>query len=204
VTFDEYDLFLKSVERDGGCEGGRQPERPGDEGWDRGRRPAINVSWRDAACYAAWLTKKRGFNDEHRYRLPTEAEWEYAARAGTTTRYWWGDKVGKNNANCAGCGSQWDDKQTAPVGSFQPNGFGLHDMLRNVWEWVEDCWHESYEGAPANGSAWGEQQGGDCTRRVIRGGSWYAVPGVVRSAYRLGGTPGYRGGIVGFRLAQDI
>ena len=202
VTFDEYDLFLKSVERDGGCEGGRQPERPGDEGWDRGRRPAINVSWRDATCYAEWLTKKRGLDDKHRYRLPTEAEWEYAARAGTTARYWWGDELGKNNANCYGCRSQWDDKQTAPVGSFQPNAFGVHDMLGNTWEWVEDCWHEDYDGAPKDGSAW-EQQGGDCDRRVIRGGSWDNGPRSVRSADRNRDAPGNRSDDIGFRLAQD-
>jgi formylglycine-generating enzyme required for sulfatase activity len=148
--------------------------------------------------------QEKGADHKHRYRLPTEAEWEYAARAGTTTRYWWGDELGKNNANCYGCGSQWDGKQTAPVGSFQPNAFGVHDMLGNTWEWVEDCWHENYDDAPKDGSAWGEQQGGDCARRVSRGGAWGLEPRNVRSATRNRDAPDLRDGTVGFRLAQDI
>ena len=187
VTNEEYGRFLKAnpeVE---------EPSFWGERQLNQARQPVVGVSWEDAQRFAEWAGG----------RLPSEAEWEYAARAGTTTRYWWGDEVGKDNANCAGCGSQWDGKQTAPVGSFQPNGFGLHDMLGNVWEWVEDCWHESYKGAPANGSAWGKQQGGDCARRVIRGGSRNSEPGDVRSAYRLRTTPGNRSNLVGFRLAQD-
>ena len=157
LTFDEWDACVA----DGGCNG----YKPNDEGWGRGRRPVINVSWDDATAYVAWLAKKTG----KPYRLLTEAEYEYATRAGTTTAYPWGDDIGKNNANCNGCGSQWDGKQTAPVGSFAPNQFGLYDMVGNVWEWTEDCYHDSYNGAPADGSAW---TGGDCSRRVVRGGSW--------------------------------
>jgi len=155
VTNEEYGRFLKAnpdVE---------DPRYWGDRQFNQARQPVVSVSWQDAQRFAQWAGG----------RLPTEAEWEYATRAGTATRYWWGDELGKNNANCAGCGSPWDGKQTAPVGSFQPNVFGLHDMLGNVWEWVQDCWHESYKGAPTDGSAWGKQQGGDCARRVIRGGS---------------------------------
>ena len=112
----------------------------------------------------------------------SESEWEYVARGGTQTKYWWGDEIGRGRANCDGCGSRWDDEKTAPVGSFRANGFGLHDVHGNVWEWVEDCWHGDYEGAPTDGSAW--TSGGDCGSRVLRGGSWYFVPGFLRSANR--------------------
>lgn len=132
-----------------------------DRKFNQARQPVVGVSWHDAQRFTEWVGG----------RLPTEAEWEYAARAGTITRYWWGDEVGKNNANCGSCGSQWDNKQTSPVGSFQPNLFGLHDVLGNVWEWVQDCWHDNYRDAPTDGSAWGEQQSGDSALRVFRGGS---------------------------------
>ena len=155
VTFEEYDRFTSAAGR----------ARASDEGWGRGRRPVINVSWEDAVAYTRWLSEQTG----ERYRLPTEAEWEYAARAGTATAYSWGNGIGRNRANCDGCGSQWDNRQTAPVGSFGPNGWGLHDLHGNVWEWVQDCWNESYRGAPADGSAW---ESGDCSLRVLRGGSW--------------------------------
>jgi formylglycine-generating enzyme required for sulfatase activity len=188
VTFDEYNVFARATGR----------KQPADEGWGRRRRPVINVSWEDARAYAQWLSEQTG----KRYRLPTEAEWEYAARAGKETTYWWGNEVGKNRTNCAGCGSQWDNKQTAPVGSFAPNPWGLHDTVGNVYEWVQDCWHENYAGAPEDASkAW--EEGGNCNLRVIRGGSWYDRPRYVRSAYRGGNGPDYRGSGLGFRLAQD-
>src|SRR5205823_12154354 len=139
----------------GGCDG----YKPSDYGWGRGRRPVINVSWDDAKAYAAWLANRTG----KAYRLLSEAEWEYAARAGTTTVYFWGDAIGNNNANCDGCGSQWDKRQTAPVGSFKSNAFGLYDMAGNVWQWVQDCYHADYQGAPTAGSEW---TSGDCSRRV--------------------------------------
>ena len=157
VTFEEYDQFAKAANR----------QLPNDHGWGREHRPVINVSWQDAAEYAKWLSEQTG----KRYRLPTEAEWEYAARGGNETAYWWGNDFVKGMANCRGCGSQWD-KQTAPVGSFKPNAFGFYDTAGNVWEWVEDCWHDNYNGAPTDGSAWNETGGGNCNQRLMRGGSW--------------------------------
>jgi formylglycine-generating enzyme required for sulfatase activity len=190
VTSDEYDQFAKATNR----------ELPNVGDWGRGRRPVINITWEDANAYAMWLSAQTG----KRYRLPTEAEWEYAARAGTKTEYWWGDKLAKGNAKCDGCGSQWDDKQTAPVGSFKPNSFGLHDTAGNVWEWVEDCWHENYNGAPTDGRAWREENGGMCNLRVIRGGSWDLNPVNLRSSNRGWNTADIRYDLIGFRLAQDL
>ena len=161
-----------------------------------GRRPVIFVNWDDARSYVAWLSKITG----KPYRLLSEAEYEYATRAGTTTAYPWGGEIGKNSANCDGCGSQWD-QQTAPVGSFAANGFGLYDMLGNVWEWTKDCYHDSYNGAPADGLAW---TSGNCSYRVLRSGSWNADPGYLRSAGRFGNTPEYRGSNLGFRVARTL
>lgn len=190
VTFKEYDEFVRIT-------GKRSPD---DSGWGRDNRPVINVSWEDAVAYAKWLSMMTG---KH-YRLPTEAEWEYTARAGTETAYWWGNKVGQNHANCAGCGSPWDNKQTAPVGSFSPNSWGLYDTAGNVYEWVQDCYHENYAGAPEDGSkVWETGGSGDCNLRVFRGGSWDYGPGDVRSAYRGGLEPDNRDSYLGFRLAQD-
>ena len=121
----------------------------GDSSFGRGTRPVINVSWDEAQQYVAWFSKMTG----RPYRLLTEAEWEYAARAGSTTAYYWGDEIGKGNANCNGCGSQWDNRETSPVGSFKPNKFGLYDMAGNVYQWVQDCYHDDYDGAPTDGSA---------------------------------------------------
>ena len=188
VLFEEYDRFLAATGR----------ESPRDEGWGRGGRPVINVSWEDATAYAEWLSAKTG----QRYRLPSEAEWEYAARAGSTTRYAWGNDIGQNRANCNRCGSRWDATQTAPAGSFAANGWGLHDMHGNVWEWVEDCWHDSYARAPADGSAW--TRGGNCGRRVVRGGSWGTASPGLGSAERLWDDVGDRRNRVGFRLARTL
>ena len=157
------------------------------EGWGRGRRPVINVSWNDAQDYVEWLSAQTG----HAYRLLSEAEWEYVARAGSSTTYSWGNDIGSNRANChriAGANGTRDD-QTAPVGSFAANAFGVHDMHGNVYEWVEDCWNASYAGAPTDGSAW---RSGECERRVLRGGSWDYLPGFLRSALRLWSTSGDR------------
>ncbi len=160
--------------------------------------PLIEVSWYGAQAYVKWLREKTG----KKYRLPSEAKWEYAARAGSTTQYPWGDKIGRNNANCDGCGSQWDNKGTAPVGRFAANEFGLFDTVGNVWEWVEDCWQESYCGAPEDGNVW--ISGGECDSRVWRSGSWGSDPGGVRSAFRHGFDRVNRNGHGGFRLAQDL
>lgn len=190
VMFAEYDVFARATNR----------SLPNDEGWGRDNRPVINVSWEDAKAYANWLSIETG----RRYRLPSEAEWEYAARAGTTTKFAWGNRIGKNKANCFGCGSQWDNKKTAPVGSFQANQFGLYDMHGNVYEWVEDCRHDSYRGAPTDGSAW---TGGSCGFRVQRGGSWFqhsGLPEYLRAASRSFGTPATRFNFAGFRIAQDF
>ena len=187
VTFEEYDRFTAAT--------GRNPA--GDSGWGRGRRPVIDVSWEDAVAYVRWLSGQTG----ERYRLPSEAEWEYAARAGSVTAYSWGNEIGRNRANCGGCGSQWDNGQTAPVGSFGPNGWGLHDMHGNVWEWAQDCWNDSYRGAPSDGSAW---ESGECPRRVLRGGSWGSDPRILRSAYRFRFTATIRDRYGGFRVARTV
>jgi formylglycine-generating enzyme required for sulfatase activity len=169
LTFDEWDACVAG----GGCNG----YKPFDEGLGHGRRPVINVSWDDARAYIVWLSNKTGKT----YRLLSEAEYEYATRAGTTTMFPWGNDIGTNNANCNGCGSQWDGKQTAPVGSFSANSFGLYDMVGNVNGWTEDCYHDSYKDAPADGLAWTSS---GCSMRVFRGGSWYGFPARVRSASR--------------------
>ncbi len=187
VTFADWDACV-SV---GGC------PKAGDSNWGRDTRPVINVGWDDAQTYVAWLSKMTG----QPYRLLTEAEWEYAARAGTTTAYYWSDEIGTGNANCVGCGSQWDAKQTSPVGSFKPNAFGLYDMAGNVWQWVQDCYHPYYNEAPIDGSAW---PSGDCSNRVVRGGSWYTDPRNLRSALRNWLTSDYRDVSLGFRVGRTL
>ena len=169
-----------------------------DEGWGRGDRPVVKVSFDDAQTYLGWLSRETGES----YRLPSEAEWEYAARAGTETRYSWGDDIGTNRANCVGCESQWDDRQTAPVGSFCLNPFGVHDLHGNVWEWVQDCWNDSYRGAPSDSSAWVE---GNCDKRVLRGGGWNNSPEGLGAANRSGRSgANYRNDVVGFRVALTL
>jgi formylglycine-generating enzyme required for sulfatase activity len=186
VTFEDWDACVAQ----GGCS-----HRPDDRGWGRGRQPVINVSWDDAQAYVAWLSRKTG----KPYRLLSEAEWEYAAQAGSgreaaATR-------GANQATCGGCGSRWDSRQTAPVGSFAANAFNLHDMLGNVWEWTADCWNASQAGAPVDGSA---RQSGDCRYRGLRGGSWHDGPELSRSAYRFGLTAFNRRSGYGFRVARTL
>jgi formylglycine-generating enzyme required for sulfatase activity len=187
VTFADWDACV-SV---GGC------PKATDSGFGRSTRPVINVGWDDAQTYVAWLSTMTG----QPYRLLTEAEWEYAARAGTTTAYYWGDEIGKGNANCNGCGSQWDAQQTSPVGWFAANQFGLYDMAGNVFQWVQDCKHPGYNGAPTDGSAWNS---GDCSNHVVRGGSWGFVPGFLRAADRNWGTTGDRANVVGFRVGRTL
>ena len=187
LTFDQWDVCIEY----GPC------QWVPDEGWGRGDRPVINVSWDDAQEYVGWLSRQTGES----YRLPSEAEWEYAARAGTETRYSWGNDIGRNRANCNGCGSQWDNNRTAPVGSFAVNPFGLHDMHGNVWNWVADCYNESYRGAPSDGSAWLQ---GNCGLRVLRGGSWRHDPSVLRAASRVRNPAHDRFNRAGFRVARTV
>ena len=204
VTFEEWDACA----RGGGC-GGLIPDH---EGWGRGRRPVINVSWPEARSYAEWLSRETG----EAYRLPSEAEWEYVARAGTETARHWGETDAAqcryaNGADAtalqeypdwvtASCSDGYSE--TAPVGSFPPNPFGLYDALGNVWEWTLDCWNERYSGAPADGSAW---ESGDCEDRVSRGGSWMNVAGRVRSASRARNpAEDFRSEAGGFRVVRII
>ena len=191
VTFSEWDACVSA----GGCGG----HRPDDRGWGRGRRPAIYVSWNDAKAYVRWLSRKTG----KKYRLLSESEWEYAARADTTRRYPRRNVIVQNRANCDGCGSVWDDidMKTAPVGRFAANGFGLHDMSGNVWEWVADCWNASYAGAPSDGRA---RESGNCGRRVLRGGSWFLSPRGRRAGGRAWLDPGSRNFYLGFRVARTL
>jgi formylglycine-generating enzyme required for sulfatase activity len=189
VTFAEWDACVAA----GGC-----PRSPEDQAWGRERRPVINVSWEDITKeYLPWLNRTTGKT----YRLLTEAEWEYAARSSTRTAYSWGSDVGQNRANCSGCGSQWDNKQPAPVGSFRPNAFGLHDMHGNVWEWVQDCYARTYAGAPSDGSAASETA--SCPR-VRRGGSWDGLANAMYPSVRLGNGPRSRFNNLGFRVARAL
>lgn len=158
--------------------------------------PVENVSWNDVQEFIRKLNQKTGAQ----YRLPSEAEWEYAARAGSTGKYFWGDKIGMNNANCSGCGSKWDNQTIAPVGQFLPNSFGLHDMHGNVWEWVQDYWHYGYVGAPTDGGAWESNETKE--GRIRRGGSWDRSQTYLTSSVRGWDRPDLRYHFTGFRLAR--
>ena len=155
------------------------------------------MTWDQAIRYAAWLSSISGKT----YRLLSEAEWEYAARAGTQTTYSWGNEIGRGNANCNGCGSRWDNREAAPVGSFSPNAFGLYDMHGNVAEWVEDCGNNDYHGAPQDGSAWTT---GQCDMRVLRGGSWLNEPRIIASASRISSVHTIAYQHLGFRMARTL
>jgi formylglycine-generating enzyme required for sulfatase activity len=159
--------------------------------------PIRDVSWDDAHDYVRWLSKLTG----QPYRLPTEAEWEYTARAGSSTTYWWGNKMVPGKANCKDCGGQWDQKLPAEIGSYEPNPFGVYDMNGNVWEWVRDCWHRNYSGAPDDGSSWDEP---GCTVKVIRGGSWRNDKTYVHSASRFKYDNYVRYLLNGFRVAKSM
>jgi formylglycine-generating enzyme required for sulfatase activity len=187
VTFEQWDACVAV----GGC------IATSDSGFGRGKQPVINVSWEDAQQYVAWFSKMTG----RTYRLLSEAEWEYASRAGSKTAYPWGDAIGKGNANCDGCGGELHGRRPVPVGTFAANAFGLHDMNGNVWEWCEDGWHQDYQSAPQDGSVW---QGGDLSRRVLRGGSWNGDPQVLRSSKRDWDVPSSRNYNFGFRVARML
>jgi formylglycine-generating enzyme required for sulfatase activity len=186
VTFAEYDHFAQATDR----------KKPSDYGWGRGNRPVINVSWKDAIAYTEWLSQQTS----QQYRLPTEAEWEYAARADTEMNYWWGNRIGSNRANCDGCGSQWDNNKTAPVGSFAPNPFNLYDTVGNVYEWTCSGYRNKYNGKEQRCS--GKYSAN--TLRSIRGGSWYSLPAYVRSASRSRSQLDSRELTIGFRIARTM
>ena len=191
VTFDEWDACVAQ----GGCAGYRARDR----GWGRGDRPVIFVSWRDARSYVDWLSRTTGKD----YRLLTEAEWEFVARANrpARTRFTWGDAVGSGRANCESCGSRWDDRRTAPVGSFSANAFGVHDLHGNVAEWVEDCYESDYSKAPSDGTAFSRA---NCPKRVLRGGAWNDKPRYLRSANRSRSDPSTRAPGFGFRVVRSL
>jgi formylglycine-generating enzyme required for sulfatase activity len=186
VTFAEYDHFARST-------GARLPN---DFHWGRGRRPVVGVSWDDAQGYAQWLSRQTG----RRYRLPSEAEWEYAARGDSPKSYWWGNQRGVGRAVCFDCGTAWDNGMTAPVASLAPNPFGLYDTAGNAMEWVGDCWNPDYAGAPADARA---RADGDCRFRVARGGAFNKPAVSMRSAARHYFVPETRIDMLGFRLVRE-
>jgi formylglycine-generating enzyme required for sulfatase activity len=183
VTFAEYDKFAEATGR----------KKPSDSGWGRGNRPVINVSWHDATAYAEWLSQQTG----KQYRLPTEAQWEYAARAGTETKYWWGNEIGTNKANCSNGSCKDHFKYTAPVGSFAANPFGIYDTVGNVWEWVQDIYSSDYYSSSIYSDPSGPYTG---SSRVYRGSGWNRPASFCRAAYRGFNSPGYRSSRLGFRL----
>lgn len=187
VTYEQYAKFCTATGR----------LLPSDQGWGMAKRPVVDVTWDDAVAFTEWLSEQSG----KRMRLPSEAEWEYAARSGTITKYPWGDEIGKNKANCDGCGSQWDGLMTSPVGSFPPNGFGLYDMIGNVYEWCLDAKHDNYLGAPTDGSA--RLDDGPDGRRVNRGGSWYYLPGDAVVTVRCWEHPDKSQKDFGFRVLME-
>ena len=197
VTFDEWDACVA----DSGCNG----YKPRDQGWGRGNRPAINVNWDDAKAYVVWLSRKTGKT----YRLLSEAEREYVARAGTTTPFWWGPSISTRQANYNGnytiAGSAKGEyrQKTLPVESFEPNPWGLYQVHGNVYDWTEDCWHDTYQGAPTDGSAW-TTSCTDGSRRVLRGGSWDYGPRDLRSASRNWYPTDFRNDYFGFRVGRTL
>ena len=187
ISFAEWDACVSE---------GKCKHRPNDHGWGRDEQPVVDVSWLDAKEFALWLTQRTSRN----YRLPSEAEWEYAARAGTSTTFWWGPEAGKTNANCSNC-ADLPRRRAMRTGSFLPNGFGLYDTAGNVYEWVEDCWNDSYFGAPKEGFAW---TSGDCRQRVIRGGSFASKSDAITSAARFRYDLDVRYIGNGFRVVRDL
>jgi formylglycine-generating enzyme required for sulfatase activity len=192
TTFEEWNACVA----DGGC-----AHRPFDNGWGRGKRPVINVSWSDAQDYVAWLSTRTGA----RYRLPTEAEWEYAARAGAATPFAFGAAIAASQANFNaslpyGAAAGLFRRMTTPTGTFGPNAFGLYDMHGNVWEWTNDCWRPDHSGVGPDGTAFG----GDCAARIIKGGAWNTGGVRLRAADREGSPLGARRSDIGFRVVRDL
>jgi formylglycine-generating enzyme required for sulfatase activity len=205
VTRAEFAVFAREMGNaaDSKCDW-RSPKARGQPISQGDNDPVVCVSWDDAKAYAKWLSSKT----RHSYRLPSEAEWEYAARAGSLTPRPWGNHAARDYANygsdqCCAAFAAGHDRwlYTSPVGSFQANGFGLHDMLGNVWQRTEDCGHEKYSGAPRDGSAW--LAAGDCTKRMIRGGGWFVPLDQLRSAVRAADPAEFRKNDIGFRLVRE-
>ena len=197
VTFDQWDACTA----DGGCS-----VDPTDRDWGRGKRPVMSVTFAQVQEYMAWITKKTG----HKYRLPSEAEWEYATRAGTKTEYWWGDKMGEGYANCRGCGTEWSGIKSAPVGRFKPNPWGLYDVHGNVLEMTSDCMAWTLEGVPTDGKARlveltrkGKEKK-KCLNRVVKGGAWYYLSKVSRAASRVRNDQRIFSYFIGFRPFREI
>ncbi|MEK8016329.1 MAG: formylglycine-generating enzyme family protein, partial [Candidatus Parabeggiatoa sp.] len=186
ITFAEYDKFAEAT----------AIKKPDDGGWGRGNRPVINVSWLDVTAYAEWLSTQTG----KEYRLPTETEWEYAARAGTSTKYWWGNEVGSNKANCSNCGDGF--KYSAPVGSFAANPFGLYDTVGNVWEWTCSEYENAYKGKEKY--CLGKEDSKKDSFVVLRGGSWFVNAVGMRSANRDRSQRTSRSRGIGARLARIL
>jgi formylglycine-generating enzyme required for sulfatase activity/serine/threonine protein phosphatase PrpC len=187
VTFDEYYRFARATGR----------KKPKDNGWDRKTHPVIDVAWDDALAYTRWLSKQTGKS----YRLLSESEWEYVARAGTTRSFWWGSKAGTGNAHCFDCKSDFSTSKPAKVGTYKPNPFGLYDTAGNVFEWVHDCYHRNYNNAPADGSVW---EGGDCDVRITRGGAYRSPANSMRVENRDKFKSNKGQYNVGFRVARDL
>ena len=218
ITHGEYARFVQETNHTSGddsCvvnEGNGWEERVG-RSWrnlafpQTPRHPVVCISWDDAIAFASWLSRISGRS----YRLPSAAEWEHATRAGTSTPWYWGDSTDLQcaYANGADIATEFGwrndchdgNARTSLVGSFQPNAFGLYDTIGNAWEWVQDCFNWSYEGAPANGDAWEE---GDCSGRVMRGASWASTPSYLRAAHRGGERTTFRSDYTGFRVARDL
>jgi formylglycine-generating enzyme required for sulfatase activity len=187
VTFAEYYRFAAATGR----------KKPKSNGWDIKTHPVVEVSWDDALAYTRWLSKETGM----RYRLLSEAEWEYVARSGTTTSFWWGIKSGVGNAHCFDCKSDFSTSKPAKVGTYKPNAFGVYDTAGNLFEWVHDCYHRNYQDAPTDGSVW---EGGDCDVRVVRGGAYGSPASSMRAENREKFKSGKGQYNVGIRVARDL
>jgi len=187
ITFEEYYRFAQATGR----------SKPKSNGWDIKTHPVVDVSWNDALAYTNWLSKETG----KRYRLLSEAEWEYAARGGTRTSFWWGTKPGSSNAHCFDCKSDYSTSKPAKVGTYKPNPFGLYDTAGNVYEWVHDCYHRNYNDAPADGSVW---EGGDCGVRIVRGGAYRSPANSMRAENRETFQSDKGQYNVGIRVARDL
>lgn len=187
ITITEYELFATQEQR----------KIPDNRFLDKKIHPVFYVTWDDAFYYAKWLSKQTG----HKYRLPSEAEWEYMASGGVFKNYWWGSRQEKNVAHCFGCGSVFNPREPAPIGSFKPNKFNVYDTAGNMGEWVQDCWHPNYAKAPDDGSVW---EGGDCTLRVVRSGTFSSPPQSLRTSRRDKFKPDEKYDHIGIRLVRDL